>query len=643
MESANNRLLEDQYSRRKRKITIIISLIISFTIIISSIISVLTILKHKVESQSLSNAPPSKAIRAICSLTPSRRLCFKQIWKLQQSQASSKINPSQIFALSLSASFDELTILNSQRQRVISKVNASSASVFPSLQECESLISDSLRLVNMSVTKIGIVPDGNIFKETKTVVDLMEWTSAAKESLERCRDELENDNEGLVSGKFYLVRMKMRMLVTRKYLENSSVILAKMDTILDMFYHPLQSILSNFMLSASGFDFGAMVINLIHRHNKSQEKLKLDQQTESLRGFCSVTRFPDHCLNSVILLPDNSPDDIFIASLDLAIERVVNLTVLARALILQSSSDAATESRNESALFRCSSLIDDSLNRLNRSLTASGESSLFGLRVDSGEMEELVREKSKEVSSWVNKAANDLWRCFGTLGEDNSTAVIELRSGVYDGTIILSHLKNGKNNHTTESLRPNSANLKTLCSVTHDPELCFTSISPAIEETETDPDDIFAASIKVAIANITGLAPLMKEVLLSSNMIGAESALEFCTWAFSDSLSHLDRTLKAVLLEKEGNYRVFSSVDFVTVAWTSDRGEDMITWLISALSALDNCGDILDEVGSMAVNDLSLKVYRARVQVNYCSSFLSFKDQILPFLLFHQLKKLTKW
>ncbi|XP_027123742.1 putative pectinesterase/pectinesterase inhibitor 26 [Coffea arabica] len=179
-----------------------------------------------------------------------------QIWKLQQSQASSKINPSQIFALSLGASFDELTILNSQRQRVISKVNASSASVFPSLQECESLISDSLRLVNMSVTKIGIVPDGNIFKETKTVEDLMEWTSAAKESLERCRDELENDNEGLVSGKFYLVRMKMQMLVTRKYLENSLVILAKMDTILDMFYHPLQSILSNFMLSASGFDFG---------------------------------------------------------------------------------------------------------------------------------------------------------------------------------------------------------------------------------------------------------------------------------------------------------------------------------------------------------------------------------------------------
>nr|XP_027122426.1 pectinesterase 1-like [Coffea arabica] len=181
------------------------------------------------------------------------------------------------------------------------------------------------------------------------------------------------------------------------------------------------------------FITGAMIINLIHGHNKSQEKLKLDQQTESLRGFCSVTRFPDHCLNSVILLPDNSPDDIFIASLDLAIERVVNFTVLTRALILQSSSDAATESRNESALFRCSSLIDDSLNQLNRSLTASGESSLFGLRVDSGEMEELVREKIKEVSSRVNQAANGLRRCFAILGEDNSTAVIELRSGVYDG------------------------------------------------------------------------------------------------------------------------------------------------------------------------------------------------------------------
>ncbi|KAL3528360.1 hypothetical protein ACH5RR_007682 [Cinchona calisaya] len=182
---------------------------------------------------------------------------------------------------------------------------------------------------------------------------------------------------------------------------------------------------------------GAMIINIIQSHNKSQEKIKLDQQTESLRVFCSVTRFPDPCLNSIILLSDNDPDDIFIAFLDLAIKKVANLTTLTRALILQST----TESRNESGPMKCSSLIDDSLNQLNRSLTASsGELGLFSIRVDSYEMEISVKDRIRDTRPRVNDAVNGLWRCFGILGKDNSTAVIELRSGVHEGILHMSNI-----------------------------------------------------------------------------------------------------------------------------------------------------------------------------------------------------------
>lgn len=202
-------------------------------------------------------------------------------------------------------------------------------------------------------------------------------------------------------------------------------------------------------------------------------------------------------------------------------------------------------------------------------------------------------------------------------------------------SMILFHLHNHNYNLTsepTESHRPNSANLKTFCSVTQDPELCFNSISSFIKGTETDPDDIFAVSIKVAIDNITSVVPLMREVLLGSSMTGAESALKYCTESVSDSLSQLNKSLTAVLLRAEENSRVFSSdvpVDLGMEPSTADRRGDVMTWLTRAMSGLDTCVDILDGVGSVAVDELSVKVYKARVQANNSREFLLFKEKIL--------------
>lgn len=176
-------------------------------------------------------------------------------------------------------------------------------------------------------------------------------------------------------------------------------------------------------------------------------------------------------------------------------------------------------------------------------------------------------------------------------------------------------------NHNTksdESSKRNSSNsVKLFCSETQDPELCFASISSGVKESETDPDDIFAVSLKVARNNVTSLVPLMREVLLSSSRGGAESALEHCTWSFTDSLSQLNKSLSTL------------GVDPGMRALTSDQREDLMTWLVKAMSALDTCGDVLDYVGSTAVNELSVKVYKARVQVSNSRDFLLYKDIIM--------------
>ena len=88
----------------------------------------------------------------------------------------------------------------------------------------------------------------------------------------------------------------------------------------------------------------------------------------------------------------------------------------------------------------------------------------------------------------------------------------------------------------------------------------------------------------------------------------------------------------------KGNRRVFSSeasVDLGGEPLTAERRGYVMTWLIRAMSGLDSCVDVLDNVGSVAVDELSVKVYKARVQVSNSREFLLYKDKILEYFVIH--------
>lgn len=116
-------------------------------------------------------------------------------------------------------------------------------------KECESLISGSLRLINVSMTKIEISPDDKIFKEKVGLGDLKERISNVCGNLDRCKNGYEDDHER---------GMKTKILVNRNYVENSLSILENMDDIMDMFYPPVRSMLTDFLLSGGGFNFGVV-------------------------------------------------------------------------------------------------------------------------------------------------------------------------------------------------------------------------------------------------------------------------------------------------------------------------------------------------------------------------------------------------
>ncbi|KAL3513203.1 hypothetical protein ACH5RR_025921 [Cinchona calisaya] len=158
----DSHLLEDQASRRKRKITSFIFFIVLFTLIIGSIISVFIALKQEADSESLSASNPEEAIISVCDQTPFPTICFNSTWSLQRNLTTEiKTTPSRIFTLSLHAALHELLDLISANQMAISKLKDSR--ILSALKGCDGLIRDSIRLTKKSITTMGVDPDDKIF------------------------------------------------------------------------------------------------------------------------------------------------------------------------------------------------------------------------------------------------------------------------------------------------------------------------------------------------------------------------------------------------------------------------------------------------------------------------------------------------
>ncbi|XP_027156039.1 pectinesterase 1-like [Coffea eugenioides] len=191
MNSVTNKdrqLMEDQASRQKRKIRSYVFFIILFTVIIGSIITVSMALIQEKESELLSASTPDRAIRAICNLTPKPTSCFDSIWCLRMNFSTDlgeiKTTPSRIFTLSLRAAINQLEDLISANEKAISEVKDSRT--LTALKDCNVLFKDSLRLVNASVTAMGVKSDDKIFKVAKSVDDMNEWMSNSAATIDKC-------------------------------------------------------------------------------------------------------------------------------------------------------------------------------------------------------------------------------------------------------------------------------------------------------------------------------------------------------------------------------------------------------------------------------------------------------------------------
>lgn len=254
---------DHQSSRRRRKLSFIITSVVIFSLIIALIITVLSILQHDIEAEGLS-ANPTKAIPVVCSLTPHPTPCSKLLMenlKIYPSK-SNTINPSKIFTLSLHAAMDKVGDLISTVKAGVLKAKKDSTTL-TALKRCRSLSEDSMKLVKNTMELMGqFDPEENAFTEDKFLIKALPgWMTNATENIERCLTEVELINgwsNNSTSGEDkddWPIRRDIKTQITwfsRPSMENSLMILVKMEEILELFDPRFGSVLASLLLEARG-------------------------------------------------------------------------------------------------------------------------------------------------------------------------------------------------------------------------------------------------------------------------------------------------------------------------------------------------------------------------------------------------------
>ncbi|KAJ7009279.1 hypothetical protein NC653_000056 [Populus alba x Populus x berolinensis] len=163
---------------------------------------------------------------------------------------------------------------------------------------------------------------------------------------------------------------------------------------------------------------GIALASLIHESNSEPDEspyLSSSNPAESIKTVCDVTLYPSSCFTSISSLnistkPD--PEVIFKLSLQVSIAELKNLSSL-----LSSFNDV----NSQAALKDCVSQFDDSLSKLNDSLSA--------MEVGPGE-KMLNLEKVNDIQTWISAAMTDQDTCIDGLEEMGSKFLDEIKAKI---------------------------------------------------------------------------------------------------------------------------------------------------------------------------------------------------------------------
>ncbi|EEF52158.1 enzyme inhibitor, putative [Ricinus communis] len=200
-------------------ITLTISAILLLTLIITLTLAALIHESNTEPPESIPQSNSAESIRTICNLTRYPTSCFTSISSLN---VSIKPDPEAIFNLSLQVSIQELKNV-STLLKTLNDVNSQAA-----INDCSSQFDDALGKLGDSLLAMKVGP-GEKALTLEKINDIQTWISAAMTDQQTCIDGLE-EMESVV-----LDEVKAKMVNCNQFLSNSLAIIAKMQSLLEMF------------------------------------------------------------------------------------------------------------------------------------------------------------------------------------------------------------------------------------------------------------------------------------------------------------------------------------------------------------------------------------------------------------------------
>ncbi|KFK38796.1 hypothetical protein AALP_AA3G161400 [Arabis alpina] len=192
---------------------------------------------------------------------------------------------------------------------------------------------------------------------------------------------------------------------------------------------------------------------------------------------------------------------------------------------------------------------------------------------------------------------------------------------------VVIHNRKHHSPNPTPSLIPEltpAASLRTVCSVTHYPTSCFSSISKIPSSNTTDPEILFRLSLKVVVNELASISDLPKKLSDSTNDQRIKSAISVCVDLMEDAIDRVNDTVSAMEIGDGNKILNASKID------------DLKTWLSAALTDYETCFDALDEFSvnktdSTTATTINLKS-AMRNSIEFTSNSLAIVAKVLSML-----------
>nr|XP_043639563.1 putative pectinesterase/pectinesterase inhibitor 26 [Erigeron canadensis] len=170
-----------------------------------------------------------------------------------------------------------------------------------------------------------------------------------------------------------------------------------------------------------------------------------------------------------------------------------------------------------------------------------------------------------------------------------------------------------------------STSIKAVCAVTKHPDLCYTDISSVDPNNYIDPEMIFKLTLQLTLNSLKNISSLPKILVSKTTDLATGSAVRDCVGLFEDAVSQLVKCVEVMRVEPRAERERGERV----VLLDEGKVKDMMTWISGAMTDQETCVDGLEEMGSIHVEEVKMKIGKSSEMLSDCLAILNNMDNIL--------------